>query len=107
MDSERPRGVLVYPLTDDEVSGPMQSYALLVRADGQARMVHTEGVAYLVTEDKPWTWNDYNPAIPTFTVTELRARAEGVTPVDLADWVREHNARLEGNFALAYSWANQ
>ena len=99
----RPRGVMVYPILDDEVTGPFDRYAVLT-SHGEVRMVHTEGVAYAVRDDKPWRWNDYAPC-PTFTPAQLCERTEGVEPVDLADWIRTHNARLEGNFDEAYCWA--
>lgn len=101
----RPRGVMVYPMPKS-VSGPFDRYALLVRDDGtEVRMVHTEGVAYAVTDEKPWCWTDYDPSQPTFTVAYLLFAATTVEPVDLADWVRTFGARLESNFGLAYRWA--
>ena len=81
----RPRGILVWKMPS-EVSGP-DSYALLVHpTKSEARMVHTEGVAYLVTPEKPWTWNDYDPECPSFTYTELLDLIPSleIAPTDLA-----------------------
>lgn len=106
----RPRGTLVYPMPP-EVNGPLgDHYALVLRdtSEGlQARMVHTEGVAYLVTADKPWCWTDYDPSQPTFTMDELINLIDVSKETDLADWVRTFGARLETNFAMVYAWANE
>lgn len=99
--TDRARGIYVYPMPE-AVTGPYDRYALLVRADGEMRMVHTEGVAYSVTAEKPWRWNDYTPS-EAFTREELIAHIEA-DPVDLADWVRTFGARLENNFYLIRSW---
>ena len=102
----RPRGILVWKMPS-EVSGP-DSYALLVHpTKSEARMVHTEGVAYLVTPEKPWTHNDYDPECPSFTYTELLDLIPSleIAPTDLADWIRSHNARLDSNFAQVAHWA--
>lgn len=115
-DYERPRGVLVYPMTDfPEVNGPVIAgrYALMVRwIDGEidaseVRMVHTEGVAYLVTDEKPWCWTDYDTegSFEHFTPTELVHYANAVAGVDLADWIRTFGSRLESNFSQCYAWA--
>lgn len=101
----RPRGVTVYPIKDPAVTGPFDHYALLVNKAGEVRMVHSEGVTYAVRDDKPWTWNDFDPACPKFTPTDLILATAGNETVDLADWVRTHNDRLECNFSLAYDWA--
>lgn len=103
--NNRPRGVTVYPMPP-EVNGPFgDRYALLTRHDGAVRMVHHEGVAYNVTDDKPWCWTDYDPSQPRFTPDELNALIDPAKAVDLADWVRTFGARLESNFRLAYHWA--
>jgi len=101
----RPRGVLVCPIQDEAVTGPFDRYALLVNKAGEVRMLHSEGVAYAVTDDKPWTWNDYDPACPRFTVADLILATRGNETVDLADWVHVFGARLESNFGQAYRWA--
>lgn len=103
MSDNRVRGIMVCPMPP-EVSGPYDAYALLMRADGELRMVHSEGVAYSVTADKPWRWNDYSDTCPTFTVSELVALAFNPQPVDLADWVRTFGARLESNFGQIVRW---
>lgn len=99
----RVRGIAVYPMPQP-VSGPYEPYALLIREDGEVRMVHPEGVAYSVTTDKPWRWNDYSPECPTFTAHELITFAFYSPPVDLADWVRVFGARLESNFGQIVRW---
>lgn len=102
----RQRGIQVYPMPTT-VGGPpiFGTYALLVREDGGMRMVHTEGVAYKVSADKPWRWNDQQPS-EEFTPGELLLIALDVEPVDLADWVRSFGARLESNFNLIAYWNN-
>lgn len=112
-DYSRPTGVVVYPMTHNaEVNGPtiFGSYALMVRRDAEGkidpsevRMVHTEGVAYQVTEDKPWRWTDYAECA-TFTPDEL-IQCIGQVQTDLSDWIRTFGARLESNFSQAYGWA--
>lgn len=104
--SNRTPGILVHPVP--EASGPFENYALLIRPDGAVRMVHTEGVAYAVTEDSPWQWNDYSGSCPSWQRTELVALAlcARTVPVDLADWVRTFGARLESNFAQIVHWYN-
>jgi len=101
--TNRPRGVMVYPMPD-EIGGPSDRYALLMRGD-EARMVHTEGVAYLVNADNAWTWTDYNPAVKKWTLHELIVVCTTIEPVDLADWVRTFGARLESNFHMVHHWA--
>lgn len=103
--SERQRGILVTPMVDDEINGPIDRYALIVRPDGETRMVHYEGVSYLVTDEKPWRWTDYGDC-PTWTPAELAFQAEGLPTVDLADWVRTFGARLESNFSQIVWWFN-
>lgn len=102
----RPRGCIVYKMPQ-EVGGPAAfgSYALAVRGD-VARMIHHEGVAYLVTADKPWCWTDYQPDAPRFTVDQLKGYIDEANAIDLADWVRDHNARTDSNFAQIYYWIN-
>lgn len=103
--SDRTRGIQVYPMPE-AVGGPpiFGVYALLVREDGEMRMVHREGVAYKVDAETPWRWNDYTEC-PTFTKGELILAAVGVEPVDLADWVRVFGSRLECNFHQIHHWA--
>jgi hypothetical protein len=103
---ERPRGVKVFPMPE-EICG-YDDYALAVNENlpHEVRMVHTEGVAYAVRDDKPWTWNDYGPC-QEFTREDLLIAAEGQTPVDLADWVRSFGRRLEENFYLVRHWATK
>lgn len=100
----RPRGVIAYVMPE-EVCGPFDRYALVIRGD-EARMVHSEGVAYLVTADRPWCWTDYLPTEPAFTLTHLRLVALTAEQMDLADWVHEFSARHEDNFAQVYHWVN-
>jgi sugar/nucleoside kinase (ribokinase family) len=109
--TDRIRGIEVYPMPE-AVGGPAiyGTYALLIREDGEARMVHSEGVAYSVTDDKPWRWNDYLADCPEFTVAQLITLAVGpepIAPVDLADWVRTFGARLESNFHQIVRWNSE
>ncbi len=99
--TDRARGIHVYPMPE-AVTGPYERYALLVREDGEMRMIHSEGVAYEVSADKPWRWNDHTPS-PYISREELIAHIE-TDPVDLADWVRTFGARLENNFSLIRRW---
>lgn len=104
MDNERPRGVMVFPMPE-EVTGQIDHYALAIReSDSSLRMVHTEGVAYAVRDNKPWVWNDYDKDCKPFLPWHLIVLAAKVEPVDLADWVRTFGARLESNFGLVYRW---
>lgn len=110
-DNSRPRGVIVFPMTEfPEVNGPVAfgRYALMLRGDtSEVRMVHTEGVAYQVTDEKPWGWTDNAPCqkfTPSQLIDMINFDAEGV---DLADWIHTFGARLESNFTQAYSWATQ
>src|SRR4051812_22133147 len=102
--TDRPRGVTVYPMPR-EVCGPFDNYALMSNSRGDLRMVHSEGVSYSVTVEKPWRWNDYDPKAKTYDPASLIdfATLES-TPVDLADWVRTFGDRLEGNFHQNYRW---
>ena len=112
-ENSRPRGVIVYPVPES-IGGPAiyGRYALMVRPgpDGQpdlseVRMVHTEGVCYKVTAEKPWRWTDYAEC-DLFSPEELWFNVERPGEgVDLADWIRTFGARLESNFNLAYWWA--
>jgi hypothetical protein len=101
----RQRGISLVPMPE-AVNGPMgDEYALLVRSDGAMRMVHYEGVAYEVTDEKPWRWNDYAPC-DVFSPEELMRVVAGIEErVDLADWVRVFGARLESNFWQIVRWA--
>lgn len=109
-DTDRPRGVKVYPLPD-EANGPrvFGNYALLVRPDDPTtvRVVHTEGVAYKVTDEKPWRWSDHNADLRAWRPIDLVSITVGqnVQPVDLADWVRSFGPRLESNFHQVHWWA--
>lgn len=110
-DRNRSRGVILHTMPGDEINGPAEQYALLLRTNGdktQARMVCAEGVGYLVTDEKPWCWTDYDDTQPTFTLRQLLdiAASEESKEVDLADWVRVFGDRLENNFSLHYHWAN-
>lgn len=104
--NDRIRGIAVYPMPE-QVTGPYEAYALIVREDGEVKMVHTEGVAYGVSAEKPWRWNDYREDCPTFTAHELINFAFYSPPVDLADWVRTFGARLESNFGQIVRWNSQ
>lgn len=107
--SDRPRGTIAYRMPE-EVCGPIDRYALLVRDTGDAvecMMLHYEGVGYLVTREKPWRWNDFDPEAQVWNMAELMALATEDNAVDIADWVRTFGARLESNFRQAYGWANQ
>lgn len=101
--NDRPRGTFVFPLP--AASGPLDSYALCIAANGASMMVHSEGVGYPVTDEKPWTWNDYQVGCESFTPAALAALALNAPAVDLADWVREFGARLESNFHQIRRWA--
>lgn len=109
MSDTRTRGIMVYPILSEDICGPENAgtYALLMRDDGEVRMIHSEGVAYAVTADKPWRWNDYYADCPLFTVRELVALAFNSEPVDLADWIRVFGARLESNFHQIVHWYNE
>lgn len=102
----RARGVTGYRMPP-EVNGPMgDRYLLLVRKDGEMRMVHSEGVAYVVSDEKPWTWTDYAD-VEKFAPEDLTRMRPFCEPVDLADWVRVFGARLESNFHQIHRWAIQ
>lgn len=107
--SDRTRGVIVYPMPES-VCGPYGNrYALLLRgSEGhlEARMVHTEGVSYIVTPDKPWRWDDYTPSEP-YSIEDLIGYVDPASAVDLADWVHVFGARLESNFGQVHWWATQ
>ena len=99
----REHGVVGYIMTDPKITGPGNegSYALFVREDGLTLMVHTEGVAYRVTDEKVWTWNDRgwdNPQPYGPKELYLIALREQAPLVDLAEHVRTFGARLESNF---------
>lgn len=98
----RQRGIMVYPMPE-EVCGGYGQFALLVRADGEAKMVHTEGVAYGISAEKPWEIVRGRE----FTLLHLMRLALMVQSVDLADWVRVFGPRLESNFYLISSWYNE
>jgi hypothetical protein len=116
-NEDRPHGVTVYPMThNDAINGPVIAgrYALMVRRgpDGkidpsEVRMVHSEGVQYRVTDEKPWVWSDYAPpgTVESFTPDELIQCID--SSCDLADWIRTFGSRLESNFWLAYRWATE
>jgi hypothetical protein len=93
----------------EEVGGPpiFGRYALVVRHDGdktQCRMVHTEGVAYLVTDEKPWCWTDYDPDQKVWTMEELLALCTDDNAVDLTEWVYVRNPRTESNLFQLVWW---
>jgi hypothetical protein len=100
----RTRGLIGYVMTDPQVTGPTDSYAVFVRSDGAIRMVHSEGVAYLVTDEKPWRWNDYNEGCPSYAPADLLALTATAEQVDLADWIHTFGARLESNFHQIEAW---
>jgi hypothetical protein len=99
----RNRGHIGHVMTEEAVTGPVDSYALFVRPDGRMLMVHSEGVGYEVTEEKPWRWTDYGncEVFPPHAMLALRT---GAKEVDLADWVRTFGARLENNFRQISWW---
>jgi hypothetical protein len=109
---------MVYPMPD-EVNGPYgDRYALCIRDNDEGmefRMVHYEGVAYVVDADRPWCWTDYDDSQPKFTTSDLFSMVAGspaagidaLDGVDLADWIRTFGDRLETNFSLVYQWANR
>ena len=104
----RNRGVVGYLMTDPEITGPENegSYALFVREDGLMLMVHTEGVAYRVTDQKHWTWNDRGWGDPRSYAPDellLQALREQAPLVDLAEHIRTFGARLESNFHQIHS----
>lgn len=100
----RDRGMVGHVMVGEDITGPWDRYALFVRPDGEMRMVHSEGVSYVVREDKPWKWNDYSEDCPSYSVEELLLVREGCREVDLADWIRTFGARLETNFQLTAQW---
>lgn len=102
-NNNRPRDITAYVMTEDAVNGPFDRYALVVRPDGEMRMVHYEGVAYLVTEEKPWRWNDFGncEVFPPHALLALKPKAQ---EVNLADWVKVFGARCENNFSLIRQW---
>lgn len=106
MNEPRQRGIMVYPMPEN-VCGPEARYALLLRADGEARMIHTEGVAYRVDQDKPWRYDDVQEGAGIWSVEQLINHAFDVPPVDLADWIRTFGARLESNFGQIARWYNE
>lgn len=101
----RTRGIIVYKMPED-VSGP-DSYALIIRGNGEVRMVHSEGVAYKVSNEKPWCWNDWSITEKKWSPAELVELIDETQAVDLADWVRSFGARLESNFSQIAYWYNE
>ena len=99
---ERTRGIIGHVMPDKVTGRGYDKYLLVVRPDGKARMVHTEGVAYEVTPDKPWCWTDYSDTEKKWSLEELTAL--DTHTADLADWVRVFGSRLESNFRLIRSW---
>lgn len=106
--NNRARGIIVRVVPADriDINGPFPDYALIERPDGQVRMVHYEGVAYEVRDDKPWTWSDYLPDCPQFSPLDLKEAAvyEDWKKTDLADWVKVFGSRCEVNFGLIRQW---
>lgn len=106
--NNRARGITVRVVPADriDINGPLfHRYALLERPDGEVRMVHYEGVAYEVRDDKPWTWTDYR-AVQDFSPLDLKELAvyDDWEKVDLADWVKVFGSRCENNFSLIRGW---
>lgn len=109
-------GVTVYVIPED-IGGPaiLGKYALAMRTnpegDTELRMVHYEGVAYLVTDEKPWCFTDYDATQKFWTPAELIAavatRFDASAECDLADWVRDHNARTSSNYFQILQWATE
>jgi hypothetical protein len=99
----RTRGILVYPLAPAAYDVPTADrYALGVNQfTGETFLIHSEGVTYRVTHEKPWRFNDYSVVSRWFSVKEVR-EFPVLHGVDLADWVRSFGQRLETNFGLAY-----
>lgn len=107
-NNTRVRGIIGYKMLE-EVGGPpiFGRYALLIRpSDGEMRMVHYEGVAYKVTDDKLWCWTDYDDTQKHWSPAELTELCSDDNKVDLADWVRVFGSRLESNFAQISWWYN-
>lgn len=112
-ESSRVRGVTVFQMPES-VTGGFDCYALMMRRTPEgtieAMMVHTEGVCYQVSADKPWKWNDFLDTTPTFTLADLitiLGSKDDTPAIDLADWVRTFGGRLEGNFYAAWQWATR
>ena len=101
--SERTREVTGWVMPDEVTGDGWGNYLLVVRKDGEMRMIHTEGVAYSVTEDKPWTWTDYAPC-KEWTKEELLSLTTRCEEANLADWVRSFGSRLESNFYQIVRW---
>lgn len=99
-------GIIAHIVQNAEVNGPTDRYALLVRPDGETRMVHYEGVAYYITEERPWTWNDFIPNPALFTPNDLTrmAQEENWPEVDLAKWCKVFGARNEANYQAVANW---
>lgn len=105
----RQRGIMVYPMPTEVAGSAIYGrFALLVRSDGEARMVHPEGVTYVVSLEKPWTVRSTSPrSREPVTLLHLMRIALATQPVDLADWVRVFGSRLESNFYRISSWYNE
>lgn len=129
-DYERPRGVTGYRMPE-EIAGPtaMGDYILVIPdrfkdrllealkdpsnmtldevKNFEVRMVHEEGVGYLVTHDKHWRYSDYSTTVRIWSMWDLLRASELAETVDLADWVSVFGDRLENNFWLQYRWATE
>lgn len=101
---ERATDAVVVAYMGTDICGPLQQYALGIARDGRTYMIGQQGVGYEVTDAKPWRWNDYWDACPTYTAQELRDFVENIdmpgTYVELNEWIDKFGARLESNFWL-------
>ncbi|MFS0885276.1 hypothetical protein [Aeromicrobium sp. 179-A 4D2 NHS] len=104
--SDRPTGAYVIPL--DPTGHPESRndrYALGINPyTGETYLVHSEGVTYFVSHNKPFRFNSYDYLAKFWTLHDLVANFPLLTgqACDLADWVRVFGGRLESNQRLAY-----
>ena len=103
--SERTREITGWAMPTEVNGEGWDRYMLVIREDGQMRMIHYEGVAYLVSEDRPWRWTDYAP-VEAWSPEQLLAVTPWCREVNLADWVRCFGSRLESNFSQIVWWYN-
>lgn len=111
---DRPRGTLVKSLDRDALTALLVSKYDLdsgARADSNAlgftdkgyATLHTEGVGYFVQEDGTYPVSVWFSGVShgwlDVTLEELQALP--YEEVDLADYIRNYNDRLENNF---YTW---
>ena len=113
---DRPRGTMVKELDRTALTALLKSKYPSLEASAEAdrnalvwasgrgyAVLHTEGVGYFANDDGTYSvsvwFNGVSHGWLDLTLEEI----QGVpfTEVDLADYVRNHNDRLQGNF---YEW---